>query len=175
MASWVCADCGATYSEKTTPCTECASERIARLTDDQIPDRVDSGPDIEWECTECGETHIKNNPPCNRCGNMTFDPIAKTQATPSQDTADDTATNPTRAITMRTLVAWGFGILAILSLTGALFTISPIAFILYLAAVYVSFPPARRHLKRRFNVKFSTAAAATIYVITTILGLIFLT
>lgn len=172
MTTWVCADCGTTYDEKVSPCTHCASERIARLEDETEPVSNDQsrGTEIEWRCTECGATHIKNNPPCNRCGSMSFEVVYDNTQSPNENTERAETNTESRSITLRKLTAYGFGILAVVNFTGALLYVSIIPLLFFLVAVYVSLPPARRHLRHRFNIEISTAAAAVIYAFTTLLG-----
>jgi DNA-directed RNA polymerase subunit RPC12/RpoP len=170
MTTWVCADCGTTYDEKTSPCKQCASERLARLEDD-TPTNTVRATNVEYRCTECGAAHTKNNPPCNRCGNMTLEAVYDNTDPNDSGAAmtSDSDASPT-SVTLRKIAAYAAGILGILNFTGGLIYIAIIPMLFHLVAIYSIFPPARRQLRQRFNIELSTPAAVTIYITTTLVG-----
>jgi len=92
MDEWVCRTCGATYSEETTPCLQCASDSVRHVDDEPEDYSVDA---VAFRCTNCGRTVPKHTPPCDRCGNMTLETAS------GDDLDDSTRAPPTAGSTRR--------------------------------------------------------------------------
>lgn len=159
--TYLCADCGATYDEKDPPCLQCASERFAILeTTDRIPERIEGAIDLAWRCTGCGTTHVRNNPPCGGCGTMEYEAVYDDtgQGVPVDAGSDAAGVSVgTRRITGVTIVAYLYGVLAVLLMVGYLTTSVWGAAALGLSGL-VAMPVVRRWANKQFGVEFSTGA-----------------
>lgn len=91
MDEWVCRTCGATYAEETTPCLQCASDRVRHVDDDETDYSIDP---VAFRCSNCGRTVPKHTPPCDRCGNMTLETVSGDDLDDSGDALPDSWFDP---------------------------------------------------------------------------------
>jgi ribosomal protein L40E len=91
MDEWVCRTCGATYSEETTPCLHCASDRVRHVDDEPEDYSIDA---VAFRCTNCGRTVPKHTPPCDRCGNMTLETVSGDDLDDSRSALPDSWFDP---------------------------------------------------------------------------------